>query len=346
MTRMKNHYIKVFLLMVAVSAACACHQKKRPSLSGPDPVDISDFIAFFPDASLPFTVSDTLLEKKMPDSLVISHAVFSAFVPDSVLGREFGKGKLRIYPLGKTTEKGKETYLFIKAVQGQKRAGYVLCFDKSNDFRSALQLVKTSADPAYSAYGSIDKKFQLTTYRETKSRSGSVDFKHNVYIYNDAAREFTLIVTEPGKELAEEVLNPIDTFPQKNRLSGDYTADKHNFVSFRDSRKPTEILFFTHFEKDKGECRGELKGTARMVSPKIAQYKENGNPCTLEFTFGTSSVTMKEVEGCGSYRDIKCFFEGTYQKKKRKDTKTKNGKGSPDKKPHTGSQVSNKRSHT
>jgi hypothetical protein len=25
---------------------------------------------------------------------------------------------------------------------------------------------------------------------------------------------------------------------------------------------------------------------------------------------------MKEVEGCGSYRDIKCFFEGSFPKKK------------------------------
>ncbi|MBA4166812.1 MAG: hypothetical protein H0X41_04615, partial [Chitinophagaceae bacterium] len=149
--------------------------------------------------------------------------------------------------------------------------------------------------------------------------------------YNSASNDFTLIVTEPGQEVSEDIQNPIDTFPRKSKFAGDYLTDKKNFISFRDSRKPSEVLFFTHFEKDKGGCKGELKGTARFVSPKMAQYKENGNPCTLEFTFSTSSVAMKEVEGCGSYRDIKCFFDGTYPKKKKKEikpksTKTKNKK--------------------
>ena len=38
-------------------------------------------------------------------------------------------------------------------------------------------------------------------------------------------------------------------------------------------QKPSEILFFTHFEKDKGECIGELKGTARFVSSKKARLQ-------------------------------------------------------------------------
>jgi len=314
----------LFVLVASISLS-ACKAKKKTSLSGEEPVDISDFIGFFHDADLPITISDSVLTKKNPDSLLIAAPVFTSFIPDSVLSKDFGKGKTKIYPLGKAKEKGKETYLFVKVVQGQKRVAYVICFDKKNKYLTALPLIKSSSDNNYtSAYGSLDKKFQIITYRERKNKSGAIDFKRNIYIYNNASNDFTLIVTEPGHEVTEDVLNPVDTFTQKNKFTGDYQVDKKNFISFRDSRKLSEIIFFTHFEKNKGDCKGELKGTARFVSSRVAQYKETGNPCTLEFTFNPSSVAMKEIEGCGSFRDIKCFFEGTYPKKKKKEVKQKN----------------------
>ena len=308
-------------VLIAVISLSSCKGKKKASLTGEEPVDISDFISFFHDTPLPFTVSDTTLTTRMSDSLLIAGSVFSSFIPDSVLHKDFGKSTPRIYPLGKAKEKGKETYLFIKAVQGARRVAYVICFDNNNKYLTAMPLLKSGTENNYtSAYGSLDKKFQITTYRETKVKSDITSFKRNIYIFNSASNDFTLIVTEPGQEITEDIQNPIDTFTQKNKFTGDYQVDKKNFISFRDSRKTSEIIFFTHFEKEKGECKGELKGTARFVSPKQAQYKENGNPCTLEFTFNTSSVTMKE-DGCGTYRDIKCFFDGTYPKKKKKEPK-------------------------
>ena len=81
---------------------------------------------------------------------------------------------------------------------------------------------------------------------------------------------------------------------------------------------PSEINFFVHFEKSKGECNGELKGKARFISSTVAQYYEPGNPCTIQLSFSNARVTMKETRGCGSYRDIKCYFEGSYPKKKEK----------------------------
>jgi hypothetical protein len=71
-----------------------------------------------------------------------------------------------------------------------------------------------------------------------------------------------------------------------------------------------------HFEREKDNCKGELKGVVHMADAKTARYKEAGNPCTLEFNFNANNVQMKEIEGCGSFRDIKCFFEGTFPKKK------------------------------
>ena len=314
-----------FLLVLCVLAwiTVGCKDKKRISLTGDEPVEVTDFIEFFPEAKLPIVVADTTLSKKVTDSSLIAYSVFTQFVPDSVLKKDFNKANPKLYPIGRVKEKGRETYLFVKAVQGAKRVAYLVTFDDEEKYLNTLRLVRTGEN--YSrVYGSLDKKFQITTYRERKSSGGDITFKRNVYIYNNASNDFTLILTEPNDEIMEEVLNPIDTLPQKNKYTGDYPANKKNFISFRDGKNPSEILFFTHFEKNKGECVGEIKGVARFVSSKKAVYKEAGNPCTLEFTFTTSSVYMKEVEGCGSFRDIRCFFEGTYPKKKNKPAKKNN----------------------
>ena len=298
-----------------------CKDKKRVALTGEEPVEVADFIEFFPEVSLPFIVADTTLSRKMGDSSLIAYSVFTQFVPDTIMKKEFGTAKPKLYPLGRVKEKGKETYLFVKAMQGTKRVGYLVTFDNKNNYLNTLTLVRPM--PGFTTVqGTLDRKYQISTYREKKDKQGElVSFKRNVYIYNSASNDFTLILTEPNEDIMEDVINPIDTLSQKNKYTGDYQTNKKNFISFRDGKNPSEVVFFTHFEKNKGECVGELKGTARFVSARMARYKEAGNPCTLEFTFTSSSVVMKEVEGCGSYRNIQCFFEGTYPKKKRKSTK-------------------------
>jgi hypothetical protein len=313
-----NRILLVLCLAGIITAACG--DKEKVSMTGEEPVTVEDFIQFFPEIKLPFTIADTTLKKKTGDSALIAYNIFTQFIPDSIIKKEFGKVKPKIYRLGRVKEKARETYLFIKAISATKRVGYLITFGKKNQYLKSLPLVRNS-DTYTNVYGSLDKKFQITTYREKHNKSGDVDFKRNVYIYNDASNEFTLILTEPNEEIIEDIINPIDTLSQKNKYTGDYVVNKKNFISFRDAKRMSDILFFTHFEKNKGECVGELKGTARFVSAKTARYKEMGNPCTLEFTFGSSSVTMKEVEGCGSYRDIKCFFDGTYPKKKSKTSK-------------------------
>ena len=87
-------------------------KSKKVSLSGDEPVEVSDFIEFFPDTKLPFQVADSTLLKKEKDSLLISYKVFTQFVPDSILSKVFGKGvKPKIYPLGKN--KGRMKHIFL-----------------------------------------------------------------------------------------------------------------------------------------------------------------------------------------------------------------------------------------
>ncbi len=144
-------------------------------------------------------------------------------------------------------------------MHSNKRVGYLICFDKNDKYLNALPIVKTGFDNYTSAYGSLDKKFQIATYKERKSKTSNISFKRNVYIYNSASNDFTLILTEPNEEIMEDILNPIDTLPQKNKYTGDYPSNKKNFISFRDGKTPSEILFFTHFEKNKANVLVNLK---------------------------------------------------------------------------------------
>jgi hypothetical protein len=88
-----------------------------------------------------------------------------------------------------------------------------------------------------------------------------------------------------------------------------------NLVSVRDGRKPDRLTFFVHFEKNNGQCTGELKGEARLISSNIAEYRESGDPCILTFTFTSSTVTLRETN-CGSRRGMKCTFDGSYGRRK------------------------------
>src|SRR4030095_15578253 len=121
--------------------------------------------------------------------------------------------------------KGKESYLFLKAESGNRRVGYLAVFDDSQEFADLVPLVRTGFDRTTSAYGLLDSKFQVTTYREEKRPGNELKYKRNVYIFNTAANSLTLIMTEPNEEMIENVINTIDTLPKKNKFSGAYVKD-------------------------------------------------------------------------------------------------------------------------
>jgi hypothetical protein len=164
---------------------------------------------------------------------------------------------------------------------------------------------------------SIDNKYAISVSRIRKDADGRAIFVRTVFVYNEEG-VFTLIMKESneGKPKTAQIYNPIDTFAHKHKFTGNYIQDKRNFISFRDGKNNSVIRFFVHFEKDNGSCMGELKGEARFVSSTIARYIANGDPCSLEFSFNEKTVRMKELEGCGNHRDIRCYFDGVYNKQK------------------------------
>src|ERR1700754_2786212 len=156
---------KILSCLPLILLLFACKNKKT-SLQDDSTVTVSDFIEFFPEVKLPFGVYDTSLAKKPNDSMVIGQKNFARFIPDRIYRKDFGKAAPKMYAVGRAIEKNQENYLFVKAIAGSKRVGYLLTFSKDDKILKSMPLVKTGT--VTSAYGTLDSKFQITTYRETK----------------------------------------------------------------------------------------------------------------------------------------------------------------------------------
>lgn len=309
---MKN--LLLFLIAFIVLAGC---KRKKPSLSGDDPVQVEDFIASFSLTKPPFEITDATLNRKENDSLLISYIIFTQFVPDTVLTKVFGKNaKPKIYPLKRVEADNQETYLFAKAVLGEKKAGYILGFDKKKQFAGFLELLKLDNNSSTQQVSGLDRKLSVYKIVYYKRPDGATDEGKEVYVFNPEARQFTLIMTDALDDRLKEIVNPIDTFPAKNKFSADYVKDKMNMVSIRDGNKQGNIKLFIHFEKSEGTCVGELKGEAVFTSANTAVYRHGGDPCVLQLKFSSSSLTLKELRACGNRRGVKCSFDGTYPRKK------------------------------
>ncbi len=302
-------------------AFLVCCKSKKVSLSGNEKVSTEDFMESFVTVKTPFQISDTIFDKEESDSGLISYNVLTQFVSDTVITKHYPKGiEPDLYPVAKIVTEKKEKYLFCKSLTETKEILYLLCFDKSDKFIASKVLF--AYDENINSFATVDNKYTITIMHQHKSPEGEMLYKKDAYVLNDAGG-FTQILTESNDAAAKTVsiINPIDTLPRKHKFSGDYVIDKKNFISIRDGKTASAFLFFVHFEKDGGTCNGELKGEARFKSPTTAQFQGNADPCAINFSFKENSIAMKEIEGCGNYRDIKCFFEGTFVKKKEVKTK-------------------------
>jgi hypothetical protein len=317
---MKNSW----LLTVALLILFSC-KSKRTSLADDQSVTSDEFVEFFPDLRLPFTIADSVLLKKSNDSLLIGYKTFTQLTSDTVLSRHFGSNaRPKLYPVGKVPVKKAETYLIIKAITADKKGVYLLAFDKKNVFKASMPLLIRDNDPQTVQTGGMDSRYTIYTNRLVKKADGTSTYRKNAYVYNSEGM-YTQILTESNEEASANsaVVNPIDTFTRRHKYAGDYIKDKRNMIAVRDGRNGKGIRFFVHLEKEQGACKGELRGEASFTQPNIAVYRENGDPCVLQFVFTASSVSMKELEGCGNYREIKCFFEGSFPKKKEPKPKKK-----------------------
>lgn len=307
---------KLFVLFAALALLTGCKHKKKPSLAGEEPVEVSDFIDFFQPVNFSYQLSDTVLQKKEKDSLLISYKIFTQFVPDSILHKVYGKGvKPKIYALGKATVPKAETYLFVKTITADKKAVFILAFDAKQQFITGMAALRPDNNNATAQSVVMDRKYTITKTVVLKNADGTTSEGKDVYVLNADSKSFMLIMTDALNDKVTELINPIDTLPRKHKLAADYGTGKMNLVSIRDGRKNDRLTFFIHFEKNNGECTGELKGEAFLKSPTTAEYREEGDPCILKFNFSSTSVSLHE-ENCGSRRGMQCSFDGSFGRKK------------------------------
>jgi hypothetical protein len=232
------------------------------------------------------------------------------------LVKVFGKNaKPKIY-IGKRIIENEISYLFAKANSPDKKAMLVLCFDNKNNFNAFLPLLVPDINPATVQISGLNRKFEFYQSVLMKKPDGSAAEGKEVYIYSSDAEGFLLIAKDALDDRVREVINPIDTLPKKNKFSADYVKDKMNIVSIRDYSKAGKLNFFIHFDRNNGECTGELKGVANFISANTAVYKQPGDACSLQFSFSSSSLSIKEVEACGAHRGVKCSFDGSYPRKR------------------------------
>ena len=314
--------LKWLLVLIPSLFFQSCKHKSGGNSGKEIKVDPEDFRAMFQTMDVPIGFSDSTLGRKASDSS-LPWVVFSQYIPDSLVQKNFGKaGRPRLYASGKLVVKKAETYLFLKALGATKKVLYVACLDKDGKFRTGMPLLVRDEDSEIRYAAGIDNKYAISVSRLRKDAEGRSFFVRTVYVYNEEG-VFTLIMRESneGKPKTAQIYNPIDTFARKRKYTGDYIQDKRNFISVRDGKNNSLVRFFVHFEKDDGNCKGELRGEARFVSSTVARYIANGDPCSLEFNFSDKSVRMKELEGCGNHRDIKCYFDGVYNRHKEVNTK-------------------------
>jgi hypothetical protein len=306
--------LKRLLFCSALTLLITCNHKNSENESKIEP---EDFLAMFPTLNLPVNFADSSLSKKHGDSL-LGPEIVKQFISDTLFQKQFGKsGKPRFYAAGKLVVKKAETYLFIKALGQTKKVLYLACLDPDLHFKTGMPLVIREEGNEMRYASTIDNKYAVSISQLHRDAEGKTYFVRAVYIYNPEG-VFTLIMMESnqGKPRTTQVYNPIDTLSKKHKFTGDYIQDKRNFISFRDGKNNSVLRFFVHFEKDNGNCKGELKGEARFVSSSTARYLASGDPCSLEFNFSEKNVRMKELEGCGNHRDIRCYFDGVYLKHK------------------------------
>ena len=307
-----------YLLLIALVLLYSCKSKKVSLAVNDEEVNISDFLEFFQPMKLPYQVTDTILKRKEPEAAVINSKLFARFTPDSIVTHLFGKDQHpHFFAIGKISVPKAENYLFVKATTSQRRALYVLCFDKENHFAAARPILYSDNEPGVTGTAGMDNKYTLTIQHQRKASDGQILYHKDAYVFNGDAG-FMLILTESNETRTKiaPVYNPIDTLARKHKFSGDYAQDKRNIVAIRDGKDASRFWFFVHFEKDGGTCKGELKGEAKFVAPGVARYRAYSDPCAIEFTFIPEGISLKEQGGCGVHRDIKCFFEGYFERRK------------------------------
>jgi len=307
-------------ILAVISTALFLLQCKNSDddIHGDKPVKPEAFLRVFKPLHLPAGIADSGLAK-FGDTASISYAVFTEFIPDSVVRRILGAQApaYAIHPAGSIHDKD-GNYLLAKFSLARAVKLVVFLLDDKHKYVSSLELLKSYDNDKYNHSVSITSEPTFIIKRDKVGKDNELLYSRHGYAFNSTANDFAEVMNDSNEDTKKmsEIVNPIDTFPSTNKFSGDYGADKKNFIAVRDGKDAVSYAFFIHFEKDGGKCIGELKGKMSLTNEKNAVYQESGDPCVIRFKFSGNSLQVKEEGNCGNHRGITCPFDFTFRKKK------------------------------
>jgi hypothetical protein len=308
-------YLSNLLILLAL-IGCA---ETKTDLSGNTPLKINDFNAAFKNIELPIRINDTNLVA-FTDTIKIGRKALEQFLPDSVVDAIAPKllKNASIFTVGKI-EKETEYYLLLNNKDAKKQTVSVIAFSKKNVFLGYQVLTQFDLIQKGSQfYGKtllINKEPTFLIEENKLDPEQGLTNEKKGWAYTD--QRFRLIYLDANiKPEQKAILNPIDTLPTLNTYSGDYARDKKNFISLRDFGNTNKYQFFLHFEKKEGSCVGELKGLLNFIKNQ-ATYSEKGDPCTIQFTITGNVIKIKEDGNCGNHRNMTCYFNDSYDKKRK-----------------------------
>jgi hypothetical protein len=316
-------YFVQYLLLIVTLFFTAC-KNNTIDLSGNEKIDMKILLKAFKPLKLPLTIADTSIYS-ITDTTTIGYKALAQFIPDTAMQSvELFKKNTIIKAVGKI-EKKEELYLLIVVTDKKKQTLVTFIFNKQNEYKAIKKLLSSQNTDDYVHSVSINKEPTFIISKEKiNSQTKLLQFTRMGWAFN-SENDFIVVLNDSNEDekKTSTILNPIDTLPKKNKLSGDYIENAKNYMSIRDGKNDKEYLFFIHFEKKEGACVGELKGKFILKDETHAKYTENGDPCVIDFTFNGNEVTLKEQGSCGNRRGIECYFDDSFIKKKEPKPKKK-----------------------
>ncbi len=315
--RLLKYLIVVVIVLISFSN---CSSKSTDTLNTVPKTD-NAFTAQFEAITLPITIADTTIDRTLNKEKPLK-IIGKQYFPDSLIKSFFTEGeKIVYYPIGKVQNEEEEIYILLKAFSGSKKAAFLLCYNNALEYKDGTLLCYTDADSKTSYMSLLKKDFNITIRKTETVLGGDPMLTESFLAYNNAGFLGEVVTNVSEEEM--DLTNPIDTLPQKKKYTGDYYADKRNFVSLRDSKDSNELVFFYHYEKGKEECNNEIKGKVIIKENNLAIYLQDGDPCVLLLKFNGNTLNVTEDHGCGNKRALDCTINNTFAKRTNKPTDKK-----------------------
>lgn len=311
---------RLLALLLAVLMLAGCKSKQKQT-AGDRPLTFADFKALFPEPPVPYKLlADSLRQQQPADSLALKPEVLQQFLSDTLAVADFPKSAtLRFFPLAHLEANNLHYFVVLAADKVSSVAYLCLAEPKGGKYLNRVLVAKKSPNSKENISFTLDGRYLVKISTEKELSPSHSALKEDFYTAG-ADGKLTLIMTNSNEPTTlGQIFNPIDTLPHKHKYSADYSSGDMSIVSIRDGQDPKTFQFFITFSKDNGSCKGEVTGVGHFTGTNKGEFKDKESSCGLAFQFSSSRVNIRETGGCGAYRGIKCFFEGSFARKIKKE---------------------------